>query len=50
ILFNTRYLIGKAYRLTQQQIDELDVIRQTLAAGAGPLPAGEDGSPEEDTR
>ena len=50
IVYNTRYGLGKACRLNQKQIDELDIIRKKLGLSAGPLPAGEDGEPEGETR
>ena len=40
ITFNTRYVLGKANRLSQSQIDALQEIRQGLGIHAGTLPQG----------
>lgn len=42
ILYNTRYVIGKANSLDQRQIDELKLIREKLGFSAGPFPQGAD--------
>ena len=47
ITYNTCYVMGKANRLTNQQIGELEQIRKKLGLSAGPLPMGMDGDCQE---
>ncbi len=50
ILYNTRYGIGKANRLNQKQLGELELVRQKFGISVGPLPVVKDGDPEEEPR
>ncbi|MFH1512827.1 MAG: class II aldolase/adducin family protein, partial [Bacillota bacterium] len=40
ITFNTVFVMGKANRLSQKQVDDIVGIREKLGVSAGPLPKG----------